>query len=262
MVFMTSCANTTPDIIPDPSCSRNRDPDVLLGNSSGPEHHHGPSDTTATQIGIAPVAARPSDISMVAFQTLHIHTAPGGNRSHGYQPRPCCCWAMDPDMVHSSNLGTDDTMTPCSCSGHQDRHGPMAARPSNTIMAKGCLPDLGHHCGPCSALNWPRTQEQAKLADQQSPGIHLSLRHRCWHYKHTLLCLAFFYMGSGDRTQVSLHTQHAYQLSYLPSPHYPFFLPISALGPHPPQPTSFSQGAFSRGVERWRHSCCAPVSSG
>ncbi|KAL6042547.1 hypothetical protein STEG23_023870, partial [Scotinomys teguina] len=82
------------------------EPRQVLSSILSPGITVAPMAAQAFQIGVAPVAARPLD-------TPGICSAPGGSRSHEHQPRPGCCWAIDPDMTHSSCLGLEDTMAPC-----------------------------------------------------------------------------------------------------------------------------------------------------
>lgn len=98
----------------------------IFGSSSGTDVIIALVAAQGTQINMALVVARPPDTNMVSdlrwlsisWATTQVVVATG---SIDINPNPKYCWVTDPDIIHGSSLGQDDTMVPC---GNTDLHSP------------------------------------------------------------------------------------------------------------------------------------------
>lgn len=120
-----SVVTRTPDINPDPGCSRDKDPDMALASNPGLDNTMALGASTPTQIMMFLVAEWLSDTLM----------AVGGSSDPG------CGRSTDPNMFLGSSLDSDVTMILGGSPGYLDQHGFCGS------MA------LGHEHGP---RWWPR----------------------------------------------------------------------------------------------------------
>ena len=108
---MTPVETRDMDIIPEPRCGKNMDPDVALGSNQGPDTTMAPRQQ-CYQIRMAPAVASLSDTNMVSGVCpdswhLHISRITGAT---DINLDPGFCWATDADMALFISPGPDNTM--------------------------------------------------------------------------------------------------------------------------------------------------------